>query len=46
VSGKLDFKEIYKEFQPKIRHYLSRLAGPAEAEDLTQEVFEKVSRGL
>jgi RNA polymerase sigma-70 factor (ECF subfamily) len=46
VSGNLNFKEIYAEFQPKILHYLSRLAGPAEAEDLTQEVFVKVSRGL
>jgi RNA polymerase sigma-70 factor (ECF subfamily) len=46
VSGNLDFKEIYEEFQPKIRHYLTELAGPTEAEDLTQEVFEKVSSAL
>ena len=46
MSGEIDFKEIYEEFQPKIRHYLSRLAGPTEAEDLTQEVFEKVSNAL
>lgn len=46
MSGKLDFNEIYEEFQPKIRHYLTGLAGPAEAEDLTQEVFEKVSSAL
>jgi RNA polymerase sigma-70 factor (ECF subfamily) len=46
VSGNLKFKEIYAEFQPKIHHYLTRLAGPAEAEDLTQEVFAKVSNGL
>jgi RNA polymerase sigma-70 factor (ECF subfamily) len=40
------FNEIYEEYQPKIRFYLSRLAGPAEAENLTQEVFEKVSSAL
>ena len=42
----MQFQEIYTEFQPKILHYLSRMMGPEEAEDLTQEVFEKVNRGL
>lgn len=46
MRREIDFKKIYEEFQPKIFHYLSRLAGPVEAEDLTQEVFQKVSRGL
>lgn len=41
-----DFKEIYEEFQPKIVHYLCRLLGNQDAEDIAQEVFAKVSRGL
>ncbi len=41
-----DFKEIYQEFQPKIVTYLRRLLGNQDAEDIAQEVFAKVSRGL
>ena len=41
-----DFKRIYEEFQPKIVHYLRRLLGNHDAEDIAQEVFAKVSRGL
>jgi RNA polymerase sigma-70 factor (ECF subfamily) len=41
-----DFKAIYEKFQPKIFHYLRRLLGNQDAEDLAQEVFAKVSRGL
>lgn len=43
---KIDFNEIYEKFQPKIFSYLSQLIGQHEAEDLTQEVFAKVGRGL
>jgi RNA polymerase sigma-70 factor (ECF subfamily) len=42
----IDFKEVYEEFQPKILHYLYRLTGHDEVEDIAQEVFEKVSRSL
>ena len=41
-----DFKEIYEAFHPKITGYLRRLVGDAEAEDLAQEVFVRVSRAL
>ena len=41
-----DFKEIYEEFQPKIVHYLRRLLGNQDTEDIAQEVFAKVIRGL
>ena len=41
-----DFKEIYEEFQPKIVHYLRRLLGNQDTEDIAQEVFARVSRGL
>ncbi len=46
MSPIISFNEVYKEFQPKILHYISRLTGNYEAEDITQEVFEKISRGL
>ena len=41
-----EFQTLYDEFQPKIRRYLSRLVGTTDAEDLTQEVFVKVSQAL
>jgi DNA-directed RNA polymerase specialized sigma24 family protein len=44
MKTKIAFKQVYEEFQPQIRHYLSRLVGPHEAEDVAQEVFAKVSR--
>jgi RNA polymerase sigma-70 factor (ECF subfamily) len=46
MKGVAEFREIHDEFRPKIRQYISRLAGPQDAEDITQEVFEKVSRSL
>jgi RNA polymerase sigma-70 factor (ECF subfamily) len=41
-----EFDDIYSAFQPKIYRYLVRLVGERDAEDLTQEVFVKVSRAL
>src|SRR5512140_1275680 len=41
-----NFTDIYQEFQPKILRYLSNLVDEADAADLTQEVFLKVSRAL
>ncbi len=46
VRDMKDFANIYKEFQPKIYRYLSNLCGEADAHDLTQIVFLKVSRSL
>ena len=42
----LNFQNIYDAFGPKILRYVARLVGQAEAEDLTQEIFVKVSQGL
>jgi RNA polymerase sigma-70 factor, ECF subfamily len=42
----LSFVEVYGAFEPRIRRYLTRLVGRTEAEDLTQEVFAKVSHAL
>lgn len=42
----LDFNAIYSAFYPKILRYLARLLGPEEAEDVSQDVFIKISRSL
>ena len=42
----LDFQKIHADFRPKIQRYLTRLVGEYEAEDLTQDVFIKISRSL
>jgi len=41
-----DFQEIYDTFQPQIVRYLTRLVNGSDAEDLAQETFLKVHRGL
>ncbi|MBJ6727768.1 sigma-70 family RNA polymerase sigma factor [Geomesophilobacter sediminis] len=41
-----DFAAVYREFQPKIQRYLTNLVGEADAPDLAQVVFLKVSRSL
>lgn len=46
MNMEIDFNQVYEEFHPKIFHYLSRLTNPHEAEDIAQEVFEKVNRSL
>ncbi len=43
MSVGTDFNEVYEEFQPKILHYVARMTGIDEAEDITQEVFQKIS---
>ena len=40
------FQEIYDEFHARIHYYLSQLVGDDEADDLTQEVFIKVHKGM
>ena len=42
----LDFESIHTAFRPRIHRYLTRLVGMQDAEDLTQEVFFKISQGL
>jgi len=47
MSGpELTYSEIHKEFQPKVQRYLSRMVGPSDAEDLTQEVLVKIHHSL
>jgi RNA polymerase sigma-70 factor, ECF subfamily len=42
----VDFNTVYAAFYARILRYLTRLVGPDEAEDVSQEVFSKVSRSL
>ena len=44
--NKIEFSDIYSEFYPKITHYLTRLVGEHEAEDVAQIVFEKINSNL
>ncbi len=41
-----EFDGIYQEFQPRIHRYLGQLCGEADANDLTQTVFLKVSQSI
>jgi RNA polymerase sigma-70 factor (ECF subfamily) len=45
-TAELDFDKIFSEFHEKVRRYLERLVGKRYAEDVTQEVFLKISKGL
>jgi RNA polymerase sigma-70 factor (ECF subfamily) len=42
----VDFNSVYAAFYARILRYLTRLVGPDEAEDVSQEVFSKISRSL
>jgi len=46
MASEIEFNKIYEEYYPRIFKYISRIAGHIHAEDITQEVFEKVSRNL
>ena len=46
MSGDVNFEEIHETYRARVQRYLARLVGDAEAEDLTQEVFLKVSHAF
>jgi len=46
AGDRWDFESIHREYRARIRRYLRHLAGEAEADDLTQAVFVKVSAAL
>src|SRR5512135_2269637 len=46
MDEKLSFEDIYERFHPGILRSLSRLVGTDEAEDVAQEVFLRVNKGL
>ena len=44
--ARFDFQHVYSEFHVKIQRYLECLVGFADADDVTQETFTKVSQAL
>ena len=40
------FNAIYDEYHPRILRFLTQIVGPDAAEDLSQEVFDRISRGV
>lgn len=42
----MDFDAIHRSYRPKIVRYLARFVGEHDAEDLAQDVFVRVARGL
>ncbi len=46
TGDEISFQKIHREFRGRILRYLARMVGENDAEDLTQEVFAKVSRAL
>lgn len=42
----LTIEKLHREHGDRIRRYLARLVGAADAEDLEQDVFEKVQRAI
>ncbi len=45
-TSNLRFDDVYDEYYEKIGRYMERMVGKGGAEDLTQEVFMKVNKGL
>jgi RNA polymerase sigma-70 factor (ECF subfamily) len=46
MPHKYHFGKIYDEYYQRIVLYLTRIVGPNDAEDITQDVFAKINRGL
>ena len=46
MATECEFINIYNEYYIKIIQYLSRIVGPNDAEDLAQDVFNKLCRNL
>ncbi len=45
-DDKISFRKVHEDFRDRILRYLTRMVGENDAEDLTQEVFAKVSQAL
>jgi RNA polymerase sigma-70 factor (ECF subfamily) len=46
TTTELEFSDVYDEYHEKLLHYLRRMVGKEDAEDVTQEVFVKINKGL
>ena len=45
-TGGLEFSNVYDQYYEKIRRYVERMVGINDAEDVTQEIFMKINKGL
>ncbi len=45
-TSQYDFASIFSEYQPKILRFVTAMVGQFEAEDLTQEIFTRVTQAL
>lgn len=46
MGSEYEFKKIYDEYYSRILQYLTRIGGPNDAEDMAQDVFDKINNGL
>ena len=46
MAFELEYDKIYNEYYQKVTRFLSNIVGENDAEDIAQEVFEKINRGL
>jgi len=46
MSSDHSFEKIYEDYYPKILQYVKRMVGSQDAEDIAQDIFDKVNRGL
>ena len=46
MGPEYEFKKIYDEYYSRILQYLTRIVGPNDAEDMAQDVFDKINNGL
>ena len=46
MTPEYDFRKIYDEYYQRIVQYLRRIVGPNDAEDIAQDVFDKINSGL
>ena len=46
MTPEYDFRKIYDEYYQRIVQYLTRMVGPDEAEDIAQDVFDKINSSL
>ncbi len=46
MSPQLTIESLHTQYGDRIRRYLERLVGPADADDLAQDVFEKAQRAI
>ena len=42
----IQFDEVFTAFYPRVLAYVTRLVGPQDAEDVAQEAFLKINKGL